>query len=125
MSNMRNLYLITDGFPFGKGEKPFILPELPYLMEEYKVTVISPAPREIAEDVNYITKLDDRIKLIHIPPLVTATKSTRYKQYHKTSSSSRRISTHCRRRSSSTRKNERCLLQFCHGRTVLSTGKTK
>ena len=67
MSKM-NLYLITDGFPFGKGEKPFILPELPYLMEEYKVTVISPAPKSVAEDTKYITKLDDRINLIHLIP---------------------------------------------------------
>ena len=64
----RNLYLITDGFPFGKGEKPFILPELPYLLEEYNLTIISPAPQAVVDDVNYTTKLDDRIKLVHLVP---------------------------------------------------------
>ncbi len=69
MSKLKRLYLITDGFPFGAGEKPFILPELPYLMEEYDVTIISPAPREVAADKKFVTKLDERITLIHIPPV--------------------------------------------------------
>ena len=68
MEKLQNLYLITDGFPFGKGEKPFILPELPYLLKEYKVTIISPAPVEVAQDTRYVTKLDERIQLVHIPP---------------------------------------------------------
>lgn len=35
-----NLYLITDGFPFGHGES-FIEPELQYLSNTFKVTIIS------------------------------------------------------------------------------------
>lgn len=66
-NDKKNLYLITDGFPFGKGEKPFILPELPYLIEEYNITVISPAPTEIASVKEEITPLDKRIRLVHLP----------------------------------------------------------
>ena len=67
MKKRQNLYLITDGFPFGRGEKPFILPELPYLLEKYQVTIISPAPKEVSKDVENITTLDSRIRLIHLP----------------------------------------------------------
>ena len=68
MEKLTNLYLVTDGFPFGKGEKPFILPELPYLAENYKVHIISPAPVAVAQDSKYITKLENSITLIHLPP---------------------------------------------------------
>ena len=36
-----SLYLITNDFPYGDGEGSFILPELPYLMDKYKITIIS------------------------------------------------------------------------------------
>ena len=35
------LYLITNDFPYGDGEGSFILPELPYLMDKFKITIIS------------------------------------------------------------------------------------
>ena len=38
---MKKLYLITDNFPFGKGEKSFIVPELNYLIQKFEVTIIS------------------------------------------------------------------------------------
>lgn len=47
------LYLLTEGFPYGKGEKSFILPELPYLCQTFDVTII-PSVRDealIEEDV--------------------------------------------------------------------------
>lgn len=42
----KKLLLLTDTFPYGKGEKTFILPELSYLAKNFDVTVISSASRE-------------------------------------------------------------------------------
>lgn len=67
MNQKQNLYLITDGFPYGQGEKSFILPELPYLMEEYRLTIISPAPEAVAREKEYVTQLDSGIRLVHLP----------------------------------------------------------
>lgn len=36
-----NLFLVTTDFPYGRGENSFILPELPYLMQSFNVTIIS------------------------------------------------------------------------------------
>ncbi|MDL2238289.1 glycosyltransferase [Christensenellaceae bacterium OttesenSCG-928-K19] len=41
MAQKPKVFLITDNFPFGKGEASFILPELPFLMERFDVTIIS------------------------------------------------------------------------------------
>ncbi len=39
--NKTRIILITNSFPFGKGEASFILPELPYLLNDFDVTIIS------------------------------------------------------------------------------------
>lgn len=57
---MRRLYLITDNFPFGKGEKSFIIPELKYLVENFDVTIISSS-----NDNQQTTKLDENINVLH------------------------------------------------------------
>ena len=31
----RKVYLLTNGFPWGKGEKTFIIPEIFYLKKKY------------------------------------------------------------------------------------------
>lgn len=68
---MRKLYLATGAFPYGKREKSFIEPELPYLLQHYDVTIISHAyPEELADEQN-ISPLDDRIKVYHIDCKVT------------------------------------------------------
>lgn len=36
-----NLFLITTDFPYGRGEASFILPELPYWVEKFNLTIIS------------------------------------------------------------------------------------
>jgi len=46
MEEKSNLYLATNGFPWGKGEKTFIMPELPYLLEKFDVTVIAKVSNE-------------------------------------------------------------------------------
>ena len=61
----RDLYLFTDGFPFGRGEKTFIMPELSYFRERFHVTVVAyiwdPA---VLKDSNLKTSLPDDIDLI-------------------------------------------------------------
>lgn len=64
---MKRLVLITDVFPFGKGEKSFIMPELIFLKNEYKVTILSRAPMYVCEDNSNYTILDDDIELLHYP----------------------------------------------------------
>ncbi len=53
----RKLFLITENFPFGRGEAPFILPELPHLCENFDVTIVyknteDVITSEIDEDIN-------------------------------------------------------------------------
>lgn len=61
---MKKLLLFTDGFPYGLGEKSFILPELERLVEEYDITIVSCAGAKIKEDVQHITQLDSRIHTV-------------------------------------------------------------
>ncbi len=47
------LYLFTDEYPFGKGEKPFVEPEIEALKKIYNVVVVSHASeRAIADEAN-------------------------------------------------------------------------
>lgn len=61
------LFLFTDSFPYGKGEKTFILPELPALLDNFDVTVISSAPQSDYEQKELITPLPDEIQVIWYP----------------------------------------------------------
>lgn len=42
---MQKLLLATDSFPYGRGEKSFILPELKRLAEDYDITILCHADR--------------------------------------------------------------------------------
>lgn len=64
---MKKLYLITDGFPYGRGEKPFISPELPFLLLEYDVTIIACADETAYQDREHETRLDESIRVIRYP----------------------------------------------------------
>ena len=57
----KKLYIFTDGFPYGKGEKTFIIPELNELIKKYKVTIISVANKIVFLNKNDITKLNNEI----------------------------------------------------------------
>lgn len=61
----KKLILVTETFPYGKGEKTFILPELKELVELYDITIVSHANQKILNDEEYVTKLDPRIKVIN------------------------------------------------------------
>lgn len=60
-----NLLLLTTSFPFGKGEKSFILPELPYLIEKFDITIVSSASKEEKNNHELETELPDCIKVKH------------------------------------------------------------
>ena len=38
---MKEIYVITDSYPFGYGEKTFLIPELEYLRKDNSITIIS------------------------------------------------------------------------------------
>lgn len=62
----KQLYLVTETFPYGTGEKTFILPELDELAKNYDVTIISHASKAVLSDKVNETKLDGRIKNVNI-----------------------------------------------------------
>ena len=61
---MKKLFLITESFPYGKGEKSFIMPELPYLAEEYDLTIISCADKRLSEEEEPIKRVNPNINII-------------------------------------------------------------
>lgn len=61
------LFLVTHGFPWGTGEKTFIIPELPYLKEKYDLTIISCASDKIYNQNQWCTEIEDDIDLIRYP----------------------------------------------------------
>ena len=62
----RKLYLLTETFPYGRGEKTFIIPELKELNKQFDVTIISHASKALCEDKENITKLPEDIKVVNI-----------------------------------------------------------
>lgn len=60
------LFLFTNGYPYGKGEKPFIEPEINALKDIYELTIVSYASPEKIEDKANYTNLDEKIKNIRI-----------------------------------------------------------
>lgn len=62
---MKKIYIITDNFPYGEGEKSFLLPELAYLKKKYKLSIISCARMADKKNVDMETKLDSDIYVQH------------------------------------------------------------
>lgn len=62
----KKLILVTETFPYGKGEKSFILPELEDLVDIYDIIIVAHAKKEMLEDETYITRLDPRIKVVNL-----------------------------------------------------------
>jgi glycosyltransferase involved in cell wall biosynthesis len=60
----KKLYLLTDSFPYGEGEKSFLIPELEYLKSIYDITIISCANSEARFNRERETKLDN-IKVVY------------------------------------------------------------
>lgn len=60
---MRKLILATETFPYGKGEKSFILPELERLRRHFSITVVSHANREQVEE-GMCEKLPEDVRIV-------------------------------------------------------------
>lgn len=65
MKSTVHLFLITESFPFGRGEKTFIMPELEQLKKEFHVTIISSASKEEANNMIYFTPCGTDVDIIH------------------------------------------------------------
>ncbi|MCH5251080.1 MAG: glycosyltransferase [Lachnospiraceae bacterium] len=63
---MKKLFLSTENFPYGTGEKTFILPELPELLKYYDVTIISHASETVVNDVENISVLPPEVKVVNL-----------------------------------------------------------
>lgn len=65
---MKKLILITDNYPFSRGELPFLQPELRETMKKFEVTIVCKSPLEKQE---YL--LPDGVKLLHYKPVFRKT----------------------------------------------------
>lgn len=61
----RKMIFLSSSFPYGKGEKTFIAPELEVLIEEYDITLISHADLEDKKDVKNLSTVDRRVSVLH------------------------------------------------------------
>lgn len=61
---MAKLILATESFPYGKGEKTFILPEIERLKKYFEIVIISHASRELLEEGIYGSVPED-IEVVH------------------------------------------------------------
>lgn len=62
----KRLYLCTESFPYGIGEKSFVLPELEELIKHYDVTIISHASLKDVKDKKNETLLERNIKVVNV-----------------------------------------------------------
>ena len=67
---MKRLYLLTKSFPYGKGEKSFILPELNYLKEEFDITILSLATEAEKNNITLTTQLSKDIEVRQLSRLM-------------------------------------------------------
>lgn len=75
----KNLYLLTDFFPYGLGEKSFIMPELPYLQKKFNVTILSCATFADRQKRELETKLNSTIRVVYYDKgMVTGKEALRY-----------------------------------------------
>lgn len=60
------LVIATETFPFGKGEKPFLIPEISELEKHFEITVCSHATKKDEEDKTNTTILNPNIKVVNL-----------------------------------------------------------
>lgn len=61
----KKLFIFTDEFPWGRGEKAFVAPELEYLSKEFNVVVVSLSPDEYLELYDLISEVPKGIEVVH------------------------------------------------------------
>lgn len=64
-----HLVLMTDGWPYGKREKPFIGPELEFLRKRFDVTVVSTAQDSVAAVEEDVSPVPGGVRLLRLPPV--------------------------------------------------------
>lgn len=62
---MKKILLVTTDFPYGAGEKTFIIPELEYLIKNFEVSILTCANNKTINDIKNQTKLPNSIKIYH------------------------------------------------------------
>lgn len=60
----KKLVLLTDGFPYGIGEKPFISPEIDALHNKFDLTIVSIAKRKWLNDLEHISPLPSNVNVV-------------------------------------------------------------
>lgn len=61
----QKLFLFTNSFPYGKGEKTFIYSELQCLKQKFEITIISAATLEEKNKKNLETILENDVNVLH------------------------------------------------------------
>lgn len=61
-----NLVLFTDAFPYGRGEKPFLAPEVEALSKRCRITLVTQVSEEVKNDVENFTILPEAVSLVTI-----------------------------------------------------------
>lgn len=60
----KHLYIFTDGYPYGKGEKPFIDPEISFLSQYYDISIVSAADEKLTKERRYTSVVPDSVRVI-------------------------------------------------------------
>ena len=72
------LLLLTERFPYGKGEKTFIIPEIELLSQNYDITIVTKASDEEVKDTENNTQLDSSISVVNIGNKVSLLTKIKY-----------------------------------------------
>ncbi len=62
-NSKKKLFIFTDGFPYGKGEKPFVGPEIEFLRHNFDVTIVSNATSDLLADTANASELPENVGL--------------------------------------------------------------
>lgn len=63
----KKLVLVTDGWPYGKGEKPFIEPELMSLLDWFEIVVVSTANESMSKIKEDESEVPDGVRVVRMP----------------------------------------------------------
>lgn len=59
------LFIFTDVFPFGRGEQPFVEPEIRFLAKDFEVTIVSIAIKKATEEASFTSSLPSGVRVLH------------------------------------------------------------
>lgn len=67
----KRLYLFTDCYPYGKGERPFLEPELGALALEFEVVIITQGAERRTAESSFELENGSSVRVICVPPLTS------------------------------------------------------